>query len=179
MSLFLNCKDCKAAIVLYHGKTVITKHNPDTQSLSLPVVPVLKKHLTAVIADELDEVATAVHETIVNIDLHPFLAAFGYAVIEHVSKLNYKIRSIKHIKDNEYDYLIKCDMCPSIKEIFAVEVVADEMSDETMVGIKIDKIFCRIGTASNSEMNVYYNGLKIDSLSAIVLIEYWNIKMAT
>lgn len=178
MNLYLNCKDCKAAIVLYQAKNVITHHDSEKQSLSLPVVPVLKRHLAAVIAEEPDNLAKAIHESVVNIDLDPILGAFAYAALEHVESLNCKIRSIKHIKNQNYDYLFKNDIYPTVKEIFAIELMSAEIFDESMVGIKVDKIFCKIGTANNNDMNLYYNGLKIDPISAIVLIEYWELRLS-
>lgn len=175
MSLFLKCKDCKVAIVLYNNTTVLTCHDPKTQSLTLPIVPVMKKHLTAVLDDHPDEITKAIGD--VSVELDPVTGAFAYAALEYVTAMNYKVRGIRHVKGNDSDYLFKCDTFHSFTEVFAVEVIDNpHVVDETMVGIKVDKIFCKLGTANNHDMNVFYNGLKIDPLSAIVLIEYWNLR---
>lgn len=179
MALYIDSKDCKAAVVLYSDKTVITRHDPKTQSLSLPLVPVLRKHLTAILSEEPNEFARAVHETVTNIELNPILGAFAYAALEHVSSMNYTIKNVKYVKDKDFDYLFRSSIYPICKYIFAIEVTAPEICNDSMVGIKVDKVFCKIGTANGNEMNVYYNGLKIDPMSAIVLIEYWDLKLAT
>jgi hypothetical protein len=175
-SLFLKSKDCKTAIVLYHGKTVLTTHDEQTQSLSLPVVPVTRHHLSTILTDSHNnDLVKTVNETVVNTELDPILGAFAYAALEYVINMNFKIRSVKHVRDKS-EYLFKCDAFPSITEIFAIEVLSEEIAAMSMVGIKVDKIFCKLGSASNNDMSVYYNGLKIETLSAIVLIEYWNLR---
>lgn len=177
MSLVLKCKDCKVAIVLYNNNNVLTCHDPKTQSLTLPIIPVMKKHLVAVLNDQPDEITKAIGD--VSVELDPVTGAFAYAALEYVTVMDYKVRSIRHVKSDDSDYLFKCDAFHSVTEVFAVEVIDNHhVVDETMVGIKVDKIFCKVGSANNHDMNVFYNGLKIDPLSAIVLIEYWNLRLS-
>jgi hypothetical protein len=165
MALFLKAKDCKVAIVLYHAKNVITHHNKITQSLSLPIVQVMKRHLV--------ESLNSDDETI----LDPITDAFRNAAVEYVTNNNLRMRSIKHIVNNDSAYLFKCEIYNSVTEIFAIEVLSDEIINESMVEINVEKIFIKPGTANNHDLSVYYNGLKIDTLSAIVLIEYWNLHL--
>lgn len=163
MALFLKARDCKVAIVLYHDKNIITQHDSSSQSLTLPIVNVLKRHLVEVLTSDEDK-------------LDPILSAFENAALEYVANKNLQVRSIRHVKDQGTGYLFKCDVLPTHIETFAIEIIHGDINDVSIVAINIDKIFCKIGTANNNDMNVYYNGLKIDTMSALVLIEYWNLR---
>lgn len=174
MSLFLENKECKACVVLYHGKTIITHHEPSSQTLSLPIVPVMRHHLSTILSeDEEDEIVIAINDKIVNIELNPILASFAYAAIENITKRQYKIKSMTYIGDGVG--MFDNGIIPIRQEIFAIEV---DHVDEMKVGISIDKIFCKLDNGSNNVMNMYYNGLKLEAMTSIVLTKYWGLRMA-
>ena len=165
MALFLSSQLCNVAIVLYHGNNILTRHDRNKQSLTLPFIQVKKVHLMDALTGNDED----------NPIIDPIIDAFRRAGTEYVSSLKLQIRDVKHIKNGDSSYLFKCDIYNTRTEIFAIEVLSEEINDISIVSINVDKIFCKLGTANNNEVNVYYNGLKIETLSAIVLIEYWNL----
>lgn len=164
MSLFLDSNDCNSAIVIYDDINVIMHHDPQTQSLSLPTIPVLKRHLSSVLSEKQDNIVRSISSNVINVNLNPTLGAFAYAALEYVTERNYKIRSIRHVSNSDSEYLFKSGMFSCITEIFIINVSNHNIIEESLVTINVDKVF-RKGP------DIYYNGMVIDTLSAIVLIE--------
>lgn len=164
MSLFLDSNDCFSAMVIHDGAgNVILSHNPKSQTLGLPTVPVMKRHLSNVLNTGQDQIVKRISNQVVNVELNPIGGAFAYAALEYVEDKKYHVESIKHITNSDSEYLFKSSVFSCITEVFVIEISRYDNVD-SLVTIVLDKIYRKGG-------DFYFNGLLIEPLASIVLIE--------
>lgn len=164
MSLLLDSNDCYSALIIHDGaRKVILSHDPNTQTLGLPTVPVMKRHLSNVLTMAHDKIVERISNQVVNVELNPIGSAFAYAALEYVEDKKYQVESIKHITNSDSEYLFKSSVFSCITEVFDIEISRYDNVD-SLVTIVVDKIYRKGG-------DFYYNGLLIEPLASIVLIE--------
>lgn len=185
--VFINGKECLAiSLVHIEGKTLM-KHDPTTQRLSTTITELKRDDILNVITGDVtsDPILKKVSEFI-DIERNMLKSAYAYAALKDVCKTF----GLDEILDSDSIKIFhnKChteEICLGQKgaknmHFFAVSIEPsrsrlDELEQEFVLLDRSKIITKPSATPQQSQMEYYFMGMKIEKLSGVAALLFWEI----